>query len=209
MKVHYFSSQQQKYCRNKIVKKIDWRQIPQLTDLSEDLLSFSPLLGAFAARLGLNLAIYPVDHIALRCHQEATAQRWYEGWRLCGRCFKEDRVNGRTIALFHLPAPIEFGGLRIDCVELPWPGQRRYAHEGWEHIEIVLPGPARSLAQRALSLLSDTALASPDIRIKQSTPRGEIEALPNPTLAVTDGRVTIKFHPHGLPAIVAGEVSRR
>ncbi|PAW91672.1 hypothetical protein CKQ79_29675, partial [Klebsiella pneumoniae] len=24
-----------------------------------------------------------------------------------------------------------------DDVELPWPGEKRYPHEGWEHIEIV------------------------------------------------------------------------
>jgi len=29
--------------------------------------------------------------------------------------------------------------------------------------------------------------------------------LPNPTLAVTDGEVTIKFHPHSIREIVASE----
>ena len=185
--------------------KNNWWKIPQLADLSEDVIRFGSLLADLARRLGLDLTVYPVDHIALRCYQDATAQRWFDGWRQAGNCLKESPVNGRNIALFHLPTPIEFNELRIDCVELPWPGERRYPHEGWEHIEIVLPGPAPLLAQRALSLLSDTALASPDIRIKQSAPQGGNEFLPNPTLAVTDGKVTIKFHPYSLRSIVVGE----
>ncbi|HEC1251030.1 TPA: VOC family protein, partial [Citrobacter braakii] len=36
-------------------------------------------------------------------------------------------------------------------------------------------------------------------------PKGERERLPNPTLAVSDGSVTIKFHPWSIEAIVASE----
>ncbi|WP_345945700.1 VOC family protein [Sodalis sp. dw_96] len=187
------------------MKKPNWQEISQLTDLSEDLIRFSSLLAALVHRLDMDLTGYYIDHIALRCHQDVTAQRWFNGWQQCGHCLKQSVVNGRNIALFTLPAPIEFSGLTIDCIELPWPGQRRYPHEGWEHIEIVLPGPAPSLAQRALALLSDGALASPDIRIKHSAPQGENESLPNPTLAVTDGHVTIKFHPHSLRDIAGGQ----
>ena len=183
----------------------NWKTASQLTDLSEDLLRFERQIALLADRLCINLAEYTVDHIALRCHQEATARRWFDGWSQYGRCFRQSIINGRNIALFSLPAPLELGRSRVECIELPWPGQRRYPHEGWEHIEIVLPGPADTLAQRALSLLSDAALSSPDIRIKQSAPRGEGESLPNPTLAVSDGRVTIKFHPHSLRDVVAGE----
>lgn len=41
--------------------------------------------------------------------------------------------------------------------------------------------------------------------LKQSSPKGEGERLPNPTLAITDGTVTIKFHPYSIRDIVASE----
>ena len=43
--------------------------------------------------------------------------------------------------------------------------------------------------------------------MKTSSPKGARERLPNPTLAVTDGKVTIKFHPWSIEAIVASEQS--
>ncbi len=68
------------------------------------------------------------------------------------------------------------------------PGEKRYPHEGWEHIEIVLPGDPETLNARALALLSDEGLSLPGISVKTSSPKGEHERLPNPTLAVTDGK---------------------
>lgn len=186
---------------------MNWTAVPQLADLLDDLASFQQHLAGLAMRLGLSLTDYQIDHIALRCHREDTARRWFDGWKQCARCLKKNDVNGRAIALFALPSPIDLGALRIDCVELPWPGQRRYPHEGWEHIEIVLPGPPATLARRALALLSDSALAAPDISVKHSAPAATGERLPNPTLAVTDGRVTIKFHPHSLRDILSDEAT--
>lgn len=90
---------------------------------------------------------------------------------------------------------------------MPWPGEKRYPHEGWEHIEIVLSGEPESLNARALALLSDEGLSQPGIVVKTSSPKGARERLPNPTLAVTDGKVTIKFHPWSIEAIVASEQS--
>ncbi|NDL62575.1 VOC family protein [Acerihabitans arboris] len=186
---------------------MNWITIPQLADLAEDIVCFEQRLTALSSRLGLVLTDHRIDHIALRCRQDATAQRWFDGLRRCGQCLKTSEFNGRAIALFVMQTPISVGPLRIDCVELPWPGQRRYPHDGWEHIEIVLPGPPDTLAQRALALLADSALAAADISLKHSAPQDAGERLPNPTLAVTDGRVTIKFHPHSLRAIVGSEAS--
>ena len=42
-------------------------------------------------------------------------------------------------------------------------GRARYPHEGWEHIEIVLPGDPETLNTRALALLSDEGLGQPGI----------------------------------------------
>lgn len=90
-------------------------------------------------------------------------------------------------------------------VELPWPGEKRYPHEGWEHIEIVLPGEPETLNARALVLLSDKGLSQPGIVVKTRSPRGEREHLPNPPLTVTDGNVTVKFHPRSIEDIVGSE----
>ncbi|PPZ37703.1 metalloprotein, partial [Escherichia coli] len=59
--------------------------------------------------------------------------------------------------------------------------------------------------QRALACLSDEALRAPGIKLKFSSPQGENEWLPNPTLAVSRGKVTIKFHPHDIRDIVGSE----
>ena len=69
----------------------------------------------------------------------------------------------------------------------------------------VEPGDPATLNARALALLADDGLSQPGIVVKTSSPKGEHERLPNPTLAVTDGSVTVKFHPWSIEQIVASE----
>jgi len=177
----------------------------ELADLAIDLARFSAALEEFAARLGLSLATLEADHIAVRCHQNSTAGRWQQGLAKIGSQFSEAIINGRPIRLFKLHQPLALNGWQIDVVELPWPGEKRYRHEGFEHVEIVLRGDHQTLGVRAMALLSDDALTQPGISFKTSSPKGENERLPNPTLAVTDGQTTIKFHPWRLEEIVASE----
>lgn len=183
----------------------DWQKIDSLQDIAADLPRFSEALHALAARLGLDIAPLDADHISLRCHQNATAERWRQGLELCGELLSENIINGRPICLFKLHQPVCVAHWQFSVVELPWPGEKRYPHEGWEHIEIVLPGEPETLNARALALLSDEGLSQPGIVVKTSSPQGERERLPNPTLAVTDGNVTLKFHPWSIEAIVASE----
>lgn len=68
-------------------------------------------------------------------------------------------------------------------------------------------GDPETLNARALALLSDEGLSLLWISVKTSSPKGEHERLPNPTLAVTDGKTTIKFHPWSIEEIVASEQS--
>ncbi|BEM04645.1 MULTISPECIES: VOC family protein [Serratia] len=179
--------------------------IAELDDLRLDLPRFEQALQQFAARLQLDLSSFAADHISLRCHQNATAERWRQGLMQCGTLLSESMINGRPICLFDLQQPLAVGPWRIDCVELPYPGEKRYPHEGWEHVELVLSGDPQTLHARALSHLADEALLAPGIKLKQSSPKGEGERLPNPTLAITDGTVTIKFHPYSIRDIVASE----
>ena len=183
----------------------NWQTMAQLQDISADLPRFTEALSALARRLGLDIAPLNADHISLRCHQNATAERWRQGLMQCGTLLSESMINGRPICLFDLSQPLAVGPWQIDCVELPYPGEKRYPHEGWEHVELVLSGDPQTLYARALSHLADEALLAPGIKLKQSSPKGEGERLPNPTLAITDGTVTIKFHPYSIRDIVASE----
>ncbi|MDF7658537.1 VOC family protein [Erwiniaceae bacterium L1_54_6] len=177
----------------------------ELKDLEQDLLRFEQALLQFAERLGLQLDQHEADHVAVRCHQYATAERWKQGLLQIGSQFSEAMINGRPICLFKLHQPLQLAGWQVEVIELPWPGEKLYRHEGWEHVEIVLRGEPETLGMRAMALLADEALLQPGISFKTSTPQGEKERLPNPTLAVTDGQTTIKFHPWRLEEIVASE----
>ena len=179
----------------------------ELNDLANDSARFLRSLYELAARLGLDLASLSADHIAVRCHQTATAERWKRGFLQHGVLFSEKTIGGRPIVLFELHQPLKVGPWQISMVELPWPGKKVYRHEGWEHIEIVLRGDESQLSARALALLSDESLSKPGIAIKNSAPEGKGEKLPNPTLAVSDGQVTIKFHPWSLKEIVESELA--
>ncbi|MBW7983333.1 VOC family protein [Enterobacillus tribolii] len=179
--------------------------IESLSELDADLARFTGLLEALAQKLGLDLSQFRADHISLRCHQNATADRWRHGLMQCGDLLSENNINGRPICLFTLRQPLTVGSWQIDCVELPYPGEKRYPHEGWEHVELVIDGDPQTLHPRALALLPDAALLTPGIKLKFSAPQGEGERLPNPTLAVSDGQVTIKFHPYDIRDVVASE----
>ena len=179
--------------------------VPELEDLVADLPRFNQLLATFAEKLQLNLADFHADHISVRCHQNTTADRWRKGFSQCGSLLNETEINGRPICLFDLPQPLRVGPWQIDLIELPYPGDKRYPHEGWEHVELVLSGGVDGFYARALAQLADEALVAQGIKLKQSSPKGEHERLANPTLAITDGTLTIKFHPHSLREIVASE----
>ena len=182
-----------------------WQSVEELQDVAADLPRFTDALTGLATRLGLDITPLTADHISLRCHQNATAERWRKGLLQCGTLLSENIINGRPICLFKLVEPIHVAHWQFSVVELPWPGEKRYPHEGWEHIEIVLPGDPATLNARAVALLSDEGLCQKGIAVKTSSPKGERERLPNPTLAVTDGTVTIKFHPWSIEDIVASE----
>ncbi|MFT8210206.1 MAG: VOC family protein [Symbiopectobacterium sp.] len=173
--------------------------------LQQDLARFEQALLQLADTLALDLSQFDADHIALRCNQSTTAEQWKETLLTIGVLISENQINGRPICLFSLNEKIVVGPWKIDCIELPWPGQRFYPNEGWEHVELVLAGDSETLHARALACLSDQALASPRITLKFSQPGSDKERLPNSTLAVSDGATTIKFHPYSIREVIASE----
>ncbi len=66
----------------------------ELEDLETDLTRFSASLQQFADRLGLNLAALEADHIAVRCHQNSTAERWKRGLTESARCSPKRSLTG-------------------------------------------------------------------------------------------------------------------
>lgn len=104
--------------------------IAELDDLRLDLPRFEQALQQFAARLQLDLSSFTADHISLRCHQNATAERWRQGLMQCGTLLSESMINGRPICLFDLQQPLAVGPWRIDCVELPYPGRNGIRMKG-------------------------------------------------------------------------------
>lgn len=180
--------------------------IAELEDLSEQLIAFEERIVDLADRVGLSLNDFHCDHISVRCNHISTAERWRKGFMKCGLLLSEKEVNGRPICLFDLNRPIIVVAKQVDCIELPYPGAKVYPHEGWEHIELVVPGEVETFHQNALALLSDKGLTTPGIEIKCSNPKAEGEKLNNPTLAVSNGVVTIKLHPYSIRKIIAGEL---
>ncbi|MCX8959995.1 VOC family protein [Erwinia psidii] len=178
----------------------------ELADLANDLPDFIRSVYSLADKLGLELLALYADHIAVRCFQKETAERWKKGFLRHGELLSEKLINGRPVALVELHQALSVGPWLIPVVELPWPGEKRYRHEGWEHVELVLRCADDQLVSKALALCSGEGLARPGISIKHSVPKGEGERLANPTVAFSDGRVTIKFHPWSLKEIVQSEL---
>ena len=53
----------------------NWQSIDELQDIASDLPRFTHALDELSRRLGLNITPLTADHISLRCHQNATAER--------------------------------------------------------------------------------------------------------------------------------------
>lgn len=123
----------------------NWQTIDELHDISADLPRFTAALTELSTRVGLDITPLVADHISLRCHQNTTAERWRRGLEQCGELLSENIINGRPICLFKLHEPVNVAHWQLNIVELPRRGEKRYPHEGWEHIEIVLPEPLRHL----------------------------------------------------------------
>ncbi|MBN0855667.1 VOC family protein, partial [Pseudomonas aeruginosa] len=81
----------------------------------------------------------------------------------------------------------------------------RMSASGSQAESLILRTTQAEIGLGALALLADDGLSQPGIVVKTSSPKGEHERLPNPTLAVTDGSVTVKFHPWSIEQIVASE----
>lgn len=183
------------------------KNIPELYDLTEQFADFEHKIISLSTKMGLFLPDFYSDHVAIRCNQMETAERWRKGFAQCGTLLSEKVFNGRPICLFKLHTPLEIAGLRIDCVELPYPkANRSYPQDGWEHIELVVSATEEDFHQKVLSLISDDGLMMQGIKITCSNAKAVEGQLPNPTVEITDGIVTIKFHPYSIEQVIQSEL---
>ncbi|MGI2138205.1 VOC family protein [Shewanella baltica] len=210
---------------------------PQSTSISYELLTqswpaFEAQILALLETLGLADKALVCDHVALRVNSIASADALRDAFACVGKIISDNIINGRTILIIELDTPLTLGQFSIACVELPYPSDKVYPQEGWEHIELVIDSKATecdTLSQDLLALcpklsallpseqaaepvqsrspdLSSQGLASlAGIKIKMSSPKGDKERLANPTIAFKRDDVCIKVHPHGIKAVIASE----
>lgn len=179
--------------------------------LDDTWLSFSHSIEDFISELGLTQLKLACDHVALRVNNTDTAKRLSLDFERVGKVISNNIINGRPILIFELNSPLIIGEMNIDCVELPYPGEKAYPVEGWEHIELVLPCRAKNcdeLRDELLKIapqLESVLTGKTDVKVKMSSPQGEHERLANPTVAFKKGNICIKVHPHGIKDVIASE----
>ncbi|WP_415720908.1 VOC family protein [Photobacterium ganghwense] len=178
-----------------------------------DLPAFIARIEALAAELGLALSEFQADHLALRVNDWETAEVLHQAWLAYGDEWSNNQINGRPIIVIGFHEPIKVGCWTIEALELPYPGDKVYPQEGWEHVEFVIPSDVADtdtlkleLDARFPSLAAQwESLADRGIKVKASSPSGEKERLANPTYAFKKGGVCIKLHPCSLKAVIDSE----
>ncbi|MGL4517019.1 MAG: VOC family protein [Shewanella sp.] len=176
---------------------------------------FEAQILALLARLTLSDKNLECDHVALRVNSIAAADALRHEFCQRGRIISDNHINGRSILIFELTTPLILGEFSIACVELPYPSDKAYPQEGWEHIELVLPSGAQdcdALSQDLLHLcpalsplFSSTSIPEEGIKLKMSSPKAAKERLANPTIAFKYQDICIKVHPHGIKTVIASE----
>jgi predicted metalloenzyme YecM len=170
---------------------------------------------ALADELGLPLRDYACDHIALRVNDWQACESLYRDWLALGQELSCAEINGRPIVVFELSQPLTVLDWTVACVELPYPSDKRYPQEGWEHMEWVIPSQALTVEAFAdelkerFALLAELwrggKLAAMGVTVKLSTPSGEGERWANHSVAFSRNGICIKLHPLSLKEVVLSE----
>lgn len=185
-------------------------------DLIKSWPAFEAKILHLLATLGLADKNLECDHVALRVNSIASADALRHDFSQLGTVISDNQINGRPILIIELNSPLTLGTFSIPCVELPYPSDKHYPQEGWEHIELVIPSNAQdcetlrqdlqAISPILSSLLSGEIEASKGaIKLKMSSPKGDRERLANPTIAFKQGDICIKLHPHGIKTVIASE----
>ena len=187
-----------------------------MTNLNENypifrtsLLEFEEKILQLARDSRLNLSDYEIDHLALRVNSEQSAKNWLTLLLKYGKIVSDNFINGRPIYLIELEHPVKFANQWIDIIELPFPKNKLYPAEGWEHIEIVIPFLVGESTNEWIERINMQFLWNKltQLNIKVSEPKVEGERLSNPSIAVsfvdkTANHTCIKVHPYSIKKIL-------
>lgn len=184
---------------------------------SEHLLHSLPIfmkkIDGLIHELGIELDDYQADHIAVRINDFNTAKESHQQWLSFAKEWSSAMINGRPIIVLGFDEPIKAGKWSVECLELPYPGEKLYEQQGWEHIEWVIPSTAVTVETFLDDVLTVfpkleeqwSELEKKGIKVKLSSPQGENERLSNPTIAFKKNGVCIKLHPHALKRVIESE----
>ena len=149
-----------------------------------------------------------VDHLGLRIKEVNSIAALKNELDIKGKTISSAIVNGREILIYKLNSPLRLGSWSISCIELPYPKPDHSYPDGWEHIEIVIPSSATTLAE----LRHDFQNFFPEVNIEslkqkgqysEDEPRSENDQLPNPTIVLRKSKdTTIKFHARTIEEVV-------
>ncbi|UTV28527.1 VOC family protein [Photobacterium atrarenae] len=173
--------------------------------------AFVARIEALAREMDLSLTAYQADHLALRVNDREIAEALHQAWLAYGEEWSRTMINGRPIVVIGFDQPLQVGPWQIEALELPYPGEKQYPQQGWEHIEFVIPSEAgttdalKAALDETFPTLPWDELAAKGIKVKASSPAGEHERLPNPTYAFKKEGVCIKLHPCSLKAVIESE----
>ncbi|MDO4697954.1 MAG: VOC family protein [Pasteurellaceae bacterium] len=184
--------------------------LQDLTPCFGEIAPFEQKIRQIADVAGIDLGQFEIDHLAVRMNDWQTAEQWEALLLKQGKLLKESEVNGRPIGIFQLNQPIHFCGQSVSIIELPFPKDKTYPEEGWEHIEIVVPFlPNESVEQWVERLCKGGSWQeNVQIKLKVSQPKAAGEQLPNPSIAISLNNVSlcnpccIKLHPYAITTII-------
>lgn len=180
------------------------------TALFADFQDFEQKIYSLAQQINLDLNQYEIDHLSLRVNTEQMANAWLTRLLAYGSVLSDNLINGRVIYLIQLHEPLRLAQQEVDVVELPFPKDKHYPQETWEHIEVVVPFLPNETAAEWLARIKNTFLRNQPERfkVKTSEPKGCGETLLNLSVAVsfvdkTQNPTCIKFHPYSINQIVS------
>lgn len=181
----------------------------KLTACFGDIADFEQKIRQLAEIAKIELNLFEIDHLAVRMNTLEMAQEWKKMLLSGGQILKESEVNGRPICLLRLNQPLYFCGQMLWIIELPFPKNKIYPEEGWEHIEIVVPMlPNENVDEWVARCCERWDLReNPHLKLKISQPIVVGERLPNPSIAITlsdkllGNLSCIKLHPYSLERI--------
>lgn len=196
------------------IKNFDFANfLSKMTAYFGDISQFEQKIQQIAQVIGLDLSKYSIDHLAVRMNNVETAQQWRDFLLADHSLLKEGDVNGRPISLIKLVEPLIFCGQKVSIIELPFPKDKIYPEEGWEHIEVVIPFIADESVEQWIKRieLQFELPKKTQICYKISQPKVLGERLPNPSIAITLKDATnrnnccLKVHPYDINTIICSE----